>query len=391
MRVWKTHPADTASRRLLSMASHLTAIQIDPALPVVWEDETTLRVGFDRPVARVSAPSPAAQRVVAWLIRGASADELARECARVTERVLAALKPALVTRAARSPSTTGMTPALSPHAPPHTPPHTPPPTALNQSPRAPVPAQSRPAAAPPNPEVAAPPKPAVAAPPNPTAAAAPNPAGPAARARSRRAVRTRISDDGRELPWLRAALEATRMCVFPRGAAPELAIEVLRFLEPLGRTRRWLGVGVPHLLIRFTDEAARVGPLVGPSGGPCHGCETLLLTDRDPALPAIAAQLYGGVPSSETPEVAVLVAAIAAQYVQAWRRREPWPHTQQATVPVLRGTVSGLPTVAEIATHPECGCAISSEPRPPPRTERAGERSEPRSRSPTAAARLAHA
>lgn len=383
MRVWKTHPADTASLRLLSMASHLTTIQIDPALPVVWEDETTLRVGFDRPVARVSAPSPAAQRVVAWLIRGASADELARECTQVTERVLAALSPALVTRAARGPGSTGTTPTLSPH--------TPPPTALNQSPRAPVPAQSRPAeAAPPNP-AAAPPNPAVAAPPNPTAAAPPNPAGPAARARSRRAVRTRISDDGRELPSLRAALEATRMCVFPRGAAPELAIEVLRFLEPLGRTRRWLGVGVPHLLIRFTDEAARVGPLVGPSGGPCHGCETLLLTDQDPTLPAIAAQLYGGVPSSETPEVAVLVAAIAAQYVQAWRRREPWPHTQQATVPVLRGTVSGLPTVAEIATHPECGCAISSEPRPPPRTERVGERSEPRSRSPTAPARLAHA
>lgn len=317
------------------------ATQIDPDLPIVWEDPTTLRVGFDRARARLRAPSPAAQRVVAKLIAGASSEELAAGPTGVTAAVLAALEPALVQR----------TPQPGPA-------HEPPPrracdVGLRRAPLLPAPQR---------PPLDQPPL---------------------------RSVRVRIGDDGRELPWLRAALTANQACSFVRGRAPELAIEVLRFLEPLGRTRRWLGAGIPHLVIRFTDDAARIGPLVAADGSPCHGCETLAVTDRDPALPAIAAQLYGGVPSSETPEVGLLVGAVAAHFVQSWRRNATWVHDHQLALRVARGTVSGFPKLTRIAPHPECGCSISSRPRPPPRTATACARRGRRSRTPRAGARRA--
>lgn len=317
--------------------------QIDPDLPIVWEDPTTLRVGFDRARARLRAQSPAAQRVVAKLIAGASSEELAEGPTGVTAAVLAALKPALVQRTPP--------PRLSDGSPPRRPAERP----LRPAPLRPAPQQ------------------------------------PLTEHPPLRAVLARISDDGREVPWLRSALEANHACSFVRGRSPELAIEVLRFLEPLGRTRRWLGAGIPHLLVRFTDDAARIGPLVAPEGAPCHGCETLAITDRDPALPAIAAQLYGGVPSSETPEVGVLVGAIAAHFVQSWRRNAAWVHDHQLSLRVARGTVDAVPQLTRIATHPECGCSISSRPRPPPRTATGGARRGRRSRTPRAGARRARA
>lgn len=49
---------------------------IDPSLPVSWEDPQTLRVGFDRAVARVCAPSARQQRLVHALRSGVCPDRL---------------------------------------------------------------------------------------------------------------------------------------------------------------------------------------------------------------------------------------------------------------------------------------------------------------------------
>lgn len=174
-------------------------------------------------------------------------------------------------------------------------------------------------------------------------------------------IRASMSDDGREVPGLRTALEANWLCHFERGPAPpELAIQVLRFLEPLERTRRWLSDRVPHLLIRFTDDVVRIGPLVSGSGSPCHCCEVLALLDVDPGLPALAAQLYGSIPGTESPIVSSLAGAIAANYVQAWKSGDPRVHNTQVSLPASRGLVSGMPTLVKIDTHPECGCSLSA-------------------------------
>ena len=353
------------------MSSSPFTLQIDPDYPVVWENTTTIRVGFERAIARVQAPSAAVQSVIAKLIRGTSADELAAEATRVTEAAVAALEPAFVSER----------PGGEPAEPTHT-----------TKPRA---------------HAGAPPPRLRRAPLGPASPQLNRAARATARTRTQGStdpprttdgiklpqpsVHTRVYDDGREVPGLRNALEANRVCAFERAAGPpDLAIEVLRYLEPLGRTSRWLGAGVPHLLIRFTDATVKVGPLVAADGAPCHGCETLHLTDADPALPGIAAQLYGAVPCTETPEVGLLVGAAAAYFVRAWRRNEAWVHHHQLSISVAHGRLDAIPSVAEIRTHPDCGCALSDGSRPPPRTATAAALSAPHSQTQTATARRGH-
>lgn len=265
-------------------------VRLDPSHALCWESDSVLRVGFERPLARVEPASPGAQRLIRRLIDGVSESELAEISRGVDQqgaelrRLLGCLEPALVR--------TG-----------------------------------------------------------------PSRANSAVERVSRSAIRAVLSDDGREIPGLRAALEADWLCRFEHSAAvPELAVQILRFLEPLERTRGWLGDGVPHLLIRFTDDAALIGPLVSVRGSPCHTCEVLGLVDADPALPRLAAQLYGRVPGAESPPVARLVGAIAANYVSEWRASAEWVHDTQVRVPAVGGRIAGFPALHRIAPHPECGC-----------------------------------
>lgn len=51
-------------------------IRLDPALPVCWEDQQTLRLGFDRAEVSVSSPSAATQRLISALITGIRSDHL---------------------------------------------------------------------------------------------------------------------------------------------------------------------------------------------------------------------------------------------------------------------------------------------------------------------------
>ncbi|PRI10872.1 hypothetical protein [Leucobacter massiliensis] len=170
-----------------------------------------------------------------------------------------------------------------------------------------------------------------------------------------------LSDDGREVPGLRDALLGTGLCGLDGHAPHELAIHVERFLEPLGRAQRWLIAGVPHLLVRFTDGAVHVGPLVGPRGSPCHSCVTLALLRRDPAYPVLASQLAGRTPSSESGAAAHMVAAFAGQLLRAWQAGDDTAHIIRYVIPVRRGLVSGAPLVDVVAPHQECACTLPDD------------------------------
>lgn len=391
------------------MTPYLSLTQINPDLPVVWQDPTTLRVGFDRAVASLEAAAPATQTVVARLIRGASETELALSGPAAVEHAVGELGPVLVRRSvpagtvtARETLGTQDVPAAVLQAAPRNPAS----AALHRaadalgwqagrgtrtaSPGGGAPTEVLPPADVPPADV--PPADVPAADGVSPATGLPPGDGcpPTDDVSLRPAPSTRVFDDGVDVPGLREALARSSACVLRRDKKPpDLAIQVLRFLEPLGRTARWLSAGVPQLVVRFSDAAARVGPLVSADGSPCHGCEVLHLTDADPALPAIAAQLTDVRPGSETGEVSQIVAAAALQFVHAWRRGEAWVHTRQLELPVARGTICAFPRLRRIRTHPDCGCAISGPPRPPPQTVTAGVRHEPRSRSPTATARRA--
>ncbi len=277
------------------MSSEAALVQIDPGRALCWEQDETIRIGFDLGHVRVASPSPEVQRVFQTLVRGMSEDDflaLTRHPGSGSDDIrdlVNTLKPVLVRR---TPGRAGSHPTRSSHP---------------------------------------------------------------------SAVRTVLHDDGRELPGLRAALEANWLCNIERSSAPpELAVQVLRFLEPLERTRRWLGAGIPHLIIRLTDDAIRVGPLVSPDGGPCHSCEVMHLIDADAALPKLAVQLLGRTPGSESASNGQLVGAIAAQVVRAWKNGAQWVHSSQIVLPISKRQISGLATKHTVVPHPECGCSLGA-------------------------------
>lgn len=51
-----------------------TLIRIEPGLPLCWEDEHTLRFGFDRAELRIPAPSASEQRLLGALLSGVRSD-----------------------------------------------------------------------------------------------------------------------------------------------------------------------------------------------------------------------------------------------------------------------------------------------------------------------------
>ena len=272
-------------------------LQLDPNLPLCWEDSETLRVGFEDARARLHDPSPGAQRLLYALLRGIDPDRVAESARAVgispreAERIISTLGPALTTRDA-------------------------PPT--------PGPARRRAATANPGLSIA-------------------------------------VCDAGREVPGLIAAIAGTGLCRLDpehQLQPPELIVYVERFMEPLERAQRWLMAGVPQLLMRFTDTAVHVGPVVAPPGAPCHACVALALMARDPAYPVLAAQLTTVTPRSETAAAAGVAAGFAGALIRDWLDGVAHARGARIVIPTAHGRVAAPPRFETVEPHPECACAL---------------------------------
>ncbi|WP_314149719.1 TOMM precursor leader peptide-binding protein, partial [uncultured Leifsonia sp.] len=134
------------------------------------------------------------------------------------------------------------------------------------------------------------------------------------------------------------------------------------------RHQRWLRRDVPHLPVVFGDLAVGVGPFVTPGSGPCLRCADLHRRDRDPAWPAIAAQLHVRPAPGETELICGAVGSVAAGAVLA--------HLAGDALPVgtaLRFDRRTLRWSEETRTpHPECGCLSPAAPPWPPVPARPG-------------------
>jgi bacteriocin biosynthesis cyclodehydratase domain-containing protein len=131
----------------------------------------------------------------------------------------------------------------------------------------------------------------------------------------------------------------------------------------------WLGQvrHRPHLPVLIRETTAVIGPLVLPGRTPCVRCVELTRGDRDPAWPALAAQLVGEQHGVEPCDIALATAAasIAAMHVLAWLddgAANPPPtvggvlEISLADLRLRRRTVNA---------HPGCGCgAIDAPPYP---------------------------
>jgi bacteriocin biosynthesis cyclodehydratase domain-containing protein len=131
----------------------------------------------------------------------------------------------------------------------------------------------------------------------------------------------------------------------------------------------WLGQvrQRPHLPVLVRETTAVIGPLVLPGRTPCIRCVELTRGDRDPAWPALAAQLVGEQHGVEPGDIALTSAAasIAALHVLAF---------------VDDGAVNPPPTVGGVLelsladlrlrrrtvnAHPGCGCGAIDAPSYP--------------------------
>ncbi len=120
--------------------------------------------------------------------------------------------------------------------------------------------------------------------------------------------------------------------------------------------------GVPHLPVRVRDGVGVVGPLVIPGVSSCLSCADLHRADRDPAWPALAAQLRGMVGTADRPTLLATTALALSQLQQIIRgcagSPSPAPPSPPAT---LNATVETDVTTQSIrvrrwARHPLCGC-----------------------------------
>ncbi len=113
-------------------------------------------------------------------------------------------------------------------------------------------------------------------------------------------------------------------------------------LEP-ERHLRWLRMGVAHIALVFSDDGARVSPVV--SGRPCLLCDDFERADRDPAWPILAAQLQG---------YSVEFADTASRWMATARAiRRILAFVDGAELPDSRDRPATMAT-----GHPDCACAL---------------------------------
>ncbi|BCB85125.1 TOMM precursor leader peptide-binding protein [Phytohabitans suffuscus] len=109
-----------------------------------------------------------------------------------------------------------------------------------------------------------------------------------------------------------------------------------------------------HLVVGVRDGVAVVGPLVLPGGAPCLNCLELHRRDRDPAWPALAAQLAGDArPEPCTAPTLLAAAAYAAGEALLYLDGEQ-PDTVGGAIEI---SAPGRTRRRAWPPHPSCGCA----------------------------------
>jgi hypothetical protein len=281
--------------------------RIDPALPLTWETFTTLRIGFERPVATVSDPSAGAQRLIGAFRSGLPLAPDHRRLRRygVTpaewREVVAALAPVLVEAA----------PEPGPER------------------------QGREGGPP-----------------------------------QGRLRRLRVAVTGAGLAQERIGEALTRVGHRVHRPPPEqagrtepeldLLIHVERFIEAPGPDILLLAERLPQLTLRFTDRAFWLGPLSAPRGSPCARCVVEHELDADPALPLIAAQILGRTPAAETPLAVAAAADLAVTAIRRWQHGDAALARSRVRVAVARGLPSLAAVPSPVAAHPRCRCGAAT-------------------------------
>jgi bacteriocin biosynthesis cyclodehydratase domain-containing protein len=173
------------------------------------------------------------------------------------------------------------------------------------------------------------------------------------------------TDEGR--PRATAAADAVTR------TAPATAVRPLRdgtatFVVQVGSSRpaslaalTYARLRVPHLAVEVRDGVVVVGPLVPPAGSPCLNCLDMHRQDRDPAWPALVAQLSTG------PETVPPCAATTLLTATGYAADEVLTFLDGGAPQTLGTTIEisgpGRERRQSWSAHPRCGCAARRRPR----------------------------
>jgi len=139
---------------------------------------------------------------------------------------------------------------------------------------------------------------------------------------------------------------------------PDLAIVTAAHLVSPGTAQYWLSRDVLHLPVVTSDQAVTIGPLVVPGLSACLHCAFLTRVDRDPAWPAVAAQLISPELSRLTvdaPQLALEAAVFVGRLVD---RLSPEREAEAAGIAGLSHRLEPSGEVSETSwpQDPRCGC-----------------------------------
>ncbi|MEN3305080.1 MAG: hypothetical protein V7603_1282 [Micromonosporaceae bacterium] len=112
--------------------------------------------------------------------------------------------------------------------------------------------------------------------------------------------------------------------------------------------------GVAHLTIELRDGTVVIGPLVPPAGSPCLNCVDLHRRDRDPAWPALVAQLATG--GDAALPCAVTTALVATGYAADEVLRFVDGREPQTIGTTIEISGPGRERRRRWSPHPRCGC-----------------------------------
>lgn len=162
----------------------------------------------------------------------------------------------------------------------------------------------------------------------------------------------------------RSALPApTQRRPGPRQGAPrdEIQVVVGAGEPPRGALGHLMEHGTPHLLVRFVEGRAVVGPFVLPGRTACLGCLDLHLTDTDPAWPLLLEQYTRLTRRDRADGVPEPVDAAMAAVALGWAVRDVAAQLTDGRPVTCSRTLSMTPDLVEVVLQdwpqrPDCAC-----------------------------------
>lgn len=141
-----------------------------------------------------------------------------------------------------------------------------------------------------------------------------------------------------------------------QGSTAGMAILVDHFWGATAHSQALLRDQIPHLIVRFTDRAFLVGPILLPGGELCQNCIELHALEADPQLRLVAAQLAAHTPPALSSAAMSYAITMSFTALRNWQQGATELLNHRLRVPVRNGIPSLMPKRERLRAHRNCAC-----------------------------------